>query len=441
MKYFSITLIASSVLTSLLLPGLVLASGGEPHGVIPPEEIERTLTEMWWLAIAAAAHQIFEGEYPSAGNLDEFIEIVGPTRFKSGEPTFVDAWGNKILVSSTEDEIEIRSLGSDGHQDEAVTGGMSKSLSADIVIQSKGEEAFVQYPEEFCDSCPPQYCGVPPNTISIDACNVDLIPAGRWPSFVETVVYRVTTNSSGMVIGSSIQAAPKVLDQFLNLDQFECCIERWVLLPDTEYLVSLRAGTTGQAGSQWEIRVCHPSEPCIQVNLPRVEYDCNEIESGSGEGVPAVSDQIPNLEQLSLSIELPRKRISRDETIRIRHKLTNTGQESVAFCRMNTWSAKIDGKQVTGRVSTPPACEQAVELTPGGSTEWTGSATANWLCFLESARASLRESGIVPVCGSEASFEVEVDLCGLSSGAVGPCLSFRSIPSNQATIVLLGPDA
>jgi hypothetical protein len=107
---------------------------------------------------------------------------------------------------------------------------------------------------------------------------------------------------------------------------------------------------------------------------------------------------------------------------------------------MYNWSARINGKPVAHRATTPPRCEQVVELTPGGSIEWTGSATANWLCFVESASARLKESGIVPVCGSEASFEVEVDVCGLSSGAEGACLGYRSVPSNQAKIVLIGPD-
>jgi hypothetical protein len=282
------TFLASAIL--VLVASIAIPEDGPPKDV-SSQEIDDMLSNMWGFALAAEGYRVDNGTYPSASTIEELVEAIrDPWLLWQDEVVFDDAWGQRFIVLSNDDRIEIRSLGSDGIQEDDVDGGMSASLLSDIVIRTREYAEFFQYPQEFCEHCPPDFCGIPPNTVSIDACNVSFTPAGQLSSFVETVVYRVVTDPSGKVANLTQESEPKVLDDFVNLDQLECCIERWVLLPNTEYFVSFRAGTRGITGTQWELRVCRSGDPCIQVNIPRMDYECNWLKYKPNRSVPADPD-------------------------------------------------------------------------------------------------------------------------------------------------------
>lgn len=169
----------SGRLNHVLILGLVLiclppcSAWPQDYSIEEPEvgKIEEMFGTMWGLAQAADGHYIFEGEYPSADSIEEFVEAVEDF-LPSGRDYLYDAWGNEFMVSSGGCSFEIRSLGSDGLFDDQSKEGISPTLSADIVVRNLDYTEFVQCPRDFCDNCPPKFCDLSPNPA---------IPAARGP--------------------------------------------------------------------------------------------------------------------------------------------------------------------------------------------------------------------------------------------------------------------
>lgn len=158
MRMTKLSCVAVSCSAILILVVSTAGSGEPPSEEVSSQLIKRTLTNMWGLALAAEGHRVFHGSYPSASTVEELAEAVRHPWYVSQEVPLNDAWGNRFLVISRDDEIEIRSVGSDGILDDETPGGMTSTLVRDIVIRSREYTEFIQYPIEYCDQCPPNFC-------------------------------------------------------------------------------------------------------------------------------------------------------------------------------------------------------------------------------------------------------------------------------------------
>jgi len=110
---------------------------------------------------------------------------------------------------------------------------------------------------------------------SVEICQVDLTEAGKHANFVGSAVYRVTTNPDGKVESWSEIHVPKMMPGFVDLAAFKCCVERWVLLPSTDYVVSFRCGTSGDALKAWSIGLTRDGHT-LKIEIPRMKRGCNE---------------------------------------------------------------------------------------------------------------------------------------------------------------------
>ncbi|MCU0305464.1 MAG: type II secretion system protein GspG [Thermoanaerobaculales bacterium] len=154
--------ILNAVVIVFLLCPVCFPGEGSPEEEMS-QEIEAMFTNMWRLAQAADGFRFDHGEYPPAATIEEFVEKVRRPYLLSQEVFLDDAWGYKILVSSDGETIEIRSVGSDGIFEDDAPGGMTSTLESDIVIRNREYTEFVQYPLEYCDQCPPNFCNAVPS--------------------------------------------------------------------------------------------------------------------------------------------------------------------------------------------------------------------------------------------------------------------------------------
>jgi len=111
--------------------------------------------------------------------------------------------------------------------------------------------------------------------LSVEVCQVDLTEAGKSASFVTSAFFKITTDTEGKVESWSEIGVPRMVHGYIDLAAFKCCVERWVLLPSEEYVVSLTFGTTGEALEKWSIGLGQKGH-MIKIDLPRIKRGCNE---------------------------------------------------------------------------------------------------------------------------------------------------------------------
>ena len=111
--------------------------------------------------------------------------------------------------------------------------------------------------------------------VSVEACQVELTEAGKSASFITSAFFKITTDSEGKVQSWAEIGVPRMVHGYVDLAAFKCCVERWVLLPSEEYVVSLAFGTTGEALEKWSIGLGQKGQ-MIKVDLPRIKRGCNE---------------------------------------------------------------------------------------------------------------------------------------------------------------------
>jgi len=111
--------------------------------------------------------------------------------------------------------------------------------------------------------------------LSVEACQVDLTEAGKSASFFTSAFFKITTDTEGKVQSWSEIGVPRMVPGFVDLAAFKCCVERWVLLPSSDYVVSLTCGTTGEALERWSIGLTQEGHT-IKIEIPRMKRGCNE---------------------------------------------------------------------------------------------------------------------------------------------------------------------
>ena len=126
------------------------------------------------------------------------------------------------------------------------------------------QPTFVQSDDEY-----------PHTFLTVEACKVDLTEAGRSANFITSAFFKVTTDDEGRVQTWSEIGVPKMLPGFVDLDAFKCCVERWSLLPSSQYVISLTCGTTGDALEKWSIGLTQEGHT-IKIEIPRTKRGCDE---------------------------------------------------------------------------------------------------------------------------------------------------------------------
>lgn len=111
--------------------------------------------------------------------------------------------------------------------------------------------------------------------LSIEACRIPLTAIGRQVSFKGTAIYKVKTGKQGEIAEINPISIPAIFGVALQLDMFECCMRHWRLNPSADYLVSLRAGTTGETLKRWLIVVSEKDGDTIEIVLENIS-ECKE---------------------------------------------------------------------------------------------------------------------------------------------------------------------
>ena len=58
-------------------------------------------------------------------------------------------------------------------------------------------------------------------------------------------------------------------NDFVQLNDFECCLRSWTLRANLTYEITLHAGTAGSLLDAWHIDICESEKNCIRLTLPR----------------------------------------------------------------------------------------------------------------------------------------------------------------------------
>jgi hypothetical protein len=116
-----------------------------------------------------------------------------------------------------------------------------------------------------------------PDSLVLEACNVELAEAGRRANFQGVAVYELSTDSSGAVQRIEELGVPDFMRSFVTLDEFKCCVRRWRLHPAQLCTVVLIAGTSSETLDAWSIHLSCEGEPSLKLILPRVTAGCDEV--------------------------------------------------------------------------------------------------------------------------------------------------------------------
>ncbi len=112
-------------------------------------------------------------------------------------------------------------------------------------------------------------------SLQIEACHLELTNAGRAASFRGTVIFDVKTDAGGKVASRTVLREPSFMRSFVNLHEFECCVDHWELKPATQYTVILTAGTTGSTLREWSYSVAEKDGVSVRIVIPRITRNCN----------------------------------------------------------------------------------------------------------------------------------------------------------------------
>jgi len=109
------------------------------------------------------------------------------------------------------------------------------------------------------------------NVQAIEACRVDLTELARHADFRYSLEFSVLTDAAGHVLKVEPKSQVNEAAQFVRIDQFRSCVQRWLLYPFSEYKVIFTVGTTGDALDHWSIVVSKDGADPITLILPRSE--------------------------------------------------------------------------------------------------------------------------------------------------------------------------
>ena len=108
----------------------------------------------------------------------------------------------------------------------------------------------------------------PLRVVEMEACRVELTPAGRSASFQGTSIYELPMDAGGRVSSVKGMRVPEFFTAFVDLKELESCVRRWTFSGDGTVPLSFVAGTTGDALTIWSISV-GPAGNSIRLVLPR----------------------------------------------------------------------------------------------------------------------------------------------------------------------------
>src|SRR5262245_56064841 len=101
------------------------------------------------------------------------------------------------------------------------------------------------------------------NVQTIEACRVDVTELARHVDFRYSLDFTLLTDAEGHVHKVEPKSQVNEAAQFVRMDQFQSCVQRWVLSPSSEYKVTFTVGTIGDALDHWSIVITRGSADAI----------------------------------------------------------------------------------------------------------------------------------------------------------------------------------